>query len=178
MGIRRRSVVGKTLKIDVNKDLKELVIKWKTLLDYLERNQKDPEKVLETFIKLEDVIHIWTKKEIEQSTDFSGAVELKTLTKNRPFSYKGSVESGTTILFGHNKYAVITADQYKDLINYFRGRTVSIGTSFTNPPSDSVGAWLLKHISTRALASYVAPILIQEGYAIQNSDSKTEIFFK
>jgi len=42
-------------------------------------------------------------------------------------------------LFGHNKYAVITAEQYKELINYFKGRTVSIGTSFTNPPKDSMG---------------------------------------
>ncbi|MEH7014613.1 hypothetical protein V7087_28030 [Neobacillus niacini] len=40
------------------------------------------------------------------------------------------------------------------------------------------GAWLLEHISTRALASYVAPILIEEGYAMLNGDSKTEIIFK
>jgi hypothetical protein len=169
--------VTKTLKKDVD-DLKELVRKWKPLLDHLEKNQKNPDTVLEVFMKLEDVIHIWKENDGEHSINYPGAVGLHTLTKNKPFFYKGSVEKGTTILFGHNKYAVIKAEQYKELLNYFKGRTVPIGTSFTNPSSDSMGAWLLEHISTRALASYVAPILIEEGYAKLNGESKKEIMFK
>ncbi|MEH7014614.1 hypothetical protein V7087_28035 [Neobacillus niacini] len=53
-----------------------MMSKWKPLLDYLERNQKEPDKVLETFMKLEDVVHIWSKKEVEHSMDRSGAVGL------------------------------------------------------------------------------------------------------
>lgn len=170
--------MGKTLKKDIDKNLKALVSKWKPVLDYLEQNQKDPENVLETFMKLEAVVHIWSEKKAEYSIDRSGAVELHTLTKNKSFFYKGSVENGTTILFGHNRYAVITADQYEDLLNYFRGRAVSIGTSFTNPPNDSLGAWLLEYVPGRALASYVAPVLIKEGYATLNGECKTEILFK
>jgi len=170
--------VRKILKKDEEKNLYVLLNKWKPLIDYLERNRKEPDMVLDTLMQLEDVVQIWNSKEVKQPFDRSGAVELKTLTKNRPFFYKGSVKKGTTILFGHNKYAVITAEQYKQLINYFKGRTVSIGTSFTNPPIDSMGAWLIEHVSTRALASYVAPILIKEEYAMVNEDRKTEIVFK
>lgn len=168
----------KTLNKDPNKDLKELMIKWKPLIEYLEQSHKDPKKVLETFKKFEDVVQIWSEKVVEHPINCTGTIELRTLTKNKMFFYKGSVANGTTILFGQNKYAVITADQYKELLNKFKGRTVFIGTSFTNPPSDSMGAWLLKNISTRALASYVAPILINEGYAILSDDTKKEIFFK
>nr|WP_263324350.1 hypothetical protein [Neobacillus sp. Marseille-Q6967] len=53
-----------------------------------------------------------------------------------------------------------------------------IGMSFTNPPSESVGAWLLENVSTRAMASYVAPIQIKKGYATLNGESKTELVFK
>jgi hypothetical protein len=164
------------LKTDVEKESRSLADKWEPLIDYLERNGKVPDEVLEAFMKLEEVVHIWSKKDdAEVTTDPLEVVELVTLTRKRPFHYEGSVEKGTTILFGQNKYAIITADQYKELINHFKGKTVSIGTSFTTPPSDSVGAWLLKHVSTRALASYVAPILIKEGYATLNGDSKSEL---
>lgn len=166
------------LKTDVEKESRSLADKWKPLIDYLERNEKEPDDALEAFMKLGEVVHIWSKKDAEVTTNTLEIVELETLTRKRPFHYEGSVEKGTTILFGQNKYAIITADQYKELLNHFKGKTVSIGTSFTTPPSDSVGAWLLKHVSTRALASYVAPILIKEGYATLHEDSKSELVIR
>jgi hypothetical protein len=42
---------------------------------------------------------------------------------------------------------------------------VDIGTSRTDPPRGSVGEWLQLNVSKRAIASYVGPILIAEGYA-------------
>ncbi|MCM3724606.1 hypothetical protein M3226_02675 [Neobacillus cucumis] len=67
----------KTMKKDMDRDSEELVIKWKLLLGYLENNQKDPDIVLETFMKLEDVVHIWSKKDIEPSMDRTDIVELQ-----------------------------------------------------------------------------------------------------
>src|SRR5690606_16324121 len=124
------------------------------------------------------VVHFWNEPVEEPSLDRSSAMELHTLTRKKSFYYKGSVTNGTTILFGQNRYATVTAEQYKELLQHFRGRTVLIGTSFTYPPSNSMGAWLLKHVSSRALASYIAPILIKEGYAKLNRNSTTEITFK
>lgn len=163
------------LKTEVEKELRSLDAKWKPLIDYLERNGKEPDEALEAFMKLEDIVHSWSKKDANVTTDSLEVIELETLTRKKPFHYEGSVEKGTTILFGQNKYAIITADQYKELLNHFKGKTVSIGTSFTTPPSDSIGAWLLEHVSKRALASYVAPILIKEGYATLYGDSKSDL---
>ena len=40
-----------------------------------------------------------------------------------------------------------------------------MGTSRTEPPEDSIGAWLLMNVTPVAIASYVGPILVLEGYA-------------
>jgi hypothetical protein len=51
------------------------------------------------------------------------------------------------------------------LIETFKGRTVLIGSSRTNPPKDSLGEWLIKNITKQAIASYIVPILIEEDHA-------------
>lgn len=81
------------------------------------------------------------------------------------FSYSGSVQQGTEISFGSNQKVYVSAGQYNDLLKTFRGQAVNIGTSRTDPPAGSVGEWLICNVSKIAIASYVGPILIEEGYA-------------
>jgi hypothetical protein len=102
---------------------------------------------------------------------------LKTWTGRSEFKYDGSVELGTTITFGNGNRAKITAYQYNTLLNHFRGRTVEIGTSRTDPPRDSVGKWLQENVTKVATASYVGQILIHEGHAVKD-DTGSKIRFK
>ena len=101
-------------------------------------------------------------------------IELKTWRERSKFKYEGSIELGTAIYFGNNNLVNISSGQYKELVKYFAGRTVNIGTSRTKPPNKSVGEWLINNISKTAIASYVGAILIYEGYAekIGGSDIK------
>lgn len=57
------------------------------------------------------------------------------------------------------------AHQYVALRLHFRGRKVPVSTSRTDPRRDSLGAWLQVNVTPTAIASYVAPILVHEGYA-------------
>lgn len=98
--------------------------------------------------------------------------------KNKPFRYKGSIKEGTAIFFGQNHLEVIRADQYKKMLAAFKGKRIQIGTSFNNPVPGSLGAWLQSNVTKRAVASYVAPILIKEGYAYIPGEDRTEIVFK
>ncbi len=91
--------------------------------------------------------------------------ELKTWGGRKTFKYTGSVKEGTVIIYGSKENrAKISAQNYKKLLDNFRGREVNIGTSRDNPPKGSVGEWLKANVSKIALASYVGPILIHEGY--------------
>lgn len=103
--------------------------------------------------------------------------ELYTLARKRPFHYIGTICEGLTIYFGTDREKRIEKEKFEQLLEEFKGRTVLIGTSFDNPPTNSLGEWLLKNVSKRALASYIAPILINEGFAMQ-SDEKMELVFK
>lgn len=81
------------------------------------------------------------------------------------FAYTGSVVTGTDITYGNNRLIRVTAAQYQALRTHFAGRTVPVGTSRTVRHPFSVGAWLQAHGIATAVASYVAPILVHEGYA-------------
>ena len=83
------------------------------------------------------------------------------------FVYDSSAAGGTTIHFGKGFAHTIhmTGNQYALLLQHFRGRSVPIGTSRDNPPPESVGEWLQAKVTKVAIASYVGPILIAEGYA-------------
>jgi hypothetical protein len=92
-------------------------------------------------------------------------IKLNTWAGRRSFSYEGSVETGTKIVFGKGFSAKITASAYKSLLQHFHGQVVNIGTSRTSPPVGSVGEWMMKNVIKQALTSYIGPILIYEGYA-------------
>ena len=101
---------------------------------------------------------------------------LKTWTGKSNFSYIGSVKQGIKITYGRDYSLSISATQYAELLDYFRGHTVDIGTSRTNPPRGSIGEQLQSNVTKTAIASYVGPILIAEGYAKKADGSK--IMFK
>jgi hypothetical protein len=93
--------------------------------------------------------------------------KLLTWAGRSKFEYSGSVKSGTDIYYGKDfrYHELISSDKYQMLLDHFRSRTVSIGTSRTNPPNKSLGEWLKANVSRTALASYVGPILIHEEHA-------------
>lgn len=72
---------------------------------------------------------------------------------------------------------MVTARQFSDLLKYFRSRRVDVGTSRTTAPRASLGAWLQHHVRRTAIASYIAPILLAEGYATRASGDRHQINF-
>jgi len=64
------------------------------------------------------------------------------------------------------------------LLRAFGGATVGIGTSRTNPTPGSVGEWLQANVTKTAMASFVGPILLAEGYAERVPGASSEIRFK
>jgi hypothetical protein len=90
---------------------------------------------------------------------------LQTWAGRSIFNYHGSVQNGTTIIYGLGHRIHVTSQQYNALLYHFQGQTVSAGTSRTNPPPSSVGEWLQINVTPTAISSYICPILINEGYA-------------
>lgn len=92
--------------------------------------------------------------------------DMKTIVKKKPFKYKYISNGDREIFFGKSSTPVkLSNEQYMKLLDTFKGRTVTIGTSRTNPPNDSLGEWLMNNITKTAIASYIAPILLLEGHA-------------
>ena len=100
---------------------------------------------------------------------------LPTWAKKSRFQYTGTVQTGTTITYGKGFRVKISGSDYSRLISFFSGSTVEIGTSRTNPPNGSLGKWLQSNVTKTAIASYVGPILINEGYAEKVGESKIRI---
>lgn len=90
---------------------------------------------------------------------------LLTWGKRGKFRYEGSVETGTEIFYGQGWNARVDAHQYAALRRHFLHREVPAGTSKTDPPIGSLGAWLQANVTRTAIATYVAAILVEEGYA-------------
>ena len=101
---------------------------------------------------------------------------LDTWAGRSSFRYEGSVAQGTTIHYGTGYTAAVSDHQFRRLLAHFSGRTVPIGTSRDNPPAGSVGAWLQDNVTPTAIASYVGPILLSEGYA--EKVGRSDIRFK
>lgn len=97
-------------------------------------------------------------------------VKLATWAGKSNFSYSGSVKEGTVIIYGANNRIRINAADYRKLLLHFKGRTLEIGTSRDRPPRGSMGEWLQNNITKTAIASYIGPILIHEGYAEKAND--------
>lgn len=81
------------------------------------------------------------------------------------FEYQGNVQQGTVIIYGNNNRITITAEQYQQLINHFVGQNVTVSPERTDPEAGSLEDWLHQNVTRTAIASYVAPILVQEGIA-------------
>ena len=91
---------------------------------------------------------------------------LRTWGDGSEFEYTGSVREGTTILYGRKPNTVfVSPGEWSNLLNYFRDSETEMGTCRTTAPANSVGAWLQENVTKTAIASYVGPILIREGYA-------------
>ena len=104
---------------------------------------------------------------------------LRTFVKGKKFTYSGSVAAGTTICYGTSGSKIhVLREDYGALLDEFRGGMVKLGTSWTSPPCGSVGAWLRENVSSTGTASYVGPILLEEGYAERVSGATSEIRFK
>ena len=91
--------------------------------------------------------------------------QLKTWAGRSEFSYDGSVSAGTEIWYGQGWLVRVSADEYRALLKHFRHAETEMGTSRDTAPNGSVGAWLQKNVTKSAIASYVGPILLHEGYA-------------
>ena len=92
-------------------------------------------------------------------------ITLETIMFKRKFTYQGSLEEGIIIFFGKNQKAELDSEQFKGLLYNFGGKRVAVGASHTNPPEGSLGEWLKINVTKVAIASYVVPVLIHEGYA-------------
>ena len=99
-------------------------------------------------------------------------IKLMKTQRGSDFEYSGSVETGTIIAFGKRKQwqRTITATHYAALLKHFSARgSFRVGTSHTDPPKESMGDWSKANVTSTGIASYVAPILIAEGFAERTS---------
>ena len=90
---------------------------------------------------------------------------MKTWRGRSEFSYTGTVNAGVEIAFGNNRKIYVSAEKFGLLLEHFAGRTVELGTSRTKPQVESIGMWLQAKVTKTAIASYIGPILVREGYA-------------
>ena len=97
---------------------------------------------------------------------------LPTWAGRSQFQYEGSILEGTKIHFGQDSRSAfnVSKDVYAKMLIQFSGREVSIGTSRTDPPKGSLGKWFQENCTRIALASYIGPILVEEGYAERGSE--------
>lgn len=101
---------------------------------------------------------------------------LPTWRARSAFAYQGSVSDGTEIAFGREGRLFVSAICYVHLLTHFGAHTVPVGTGHGLPPAGSLGRWLWRNVARQAIASYVAPILIHEGYA-ERAGRPSEIRF-
>jgi hypothetical protein len=94
---------------------------------------------------------------------------LSTWGKHGRFTYQGSVERGTKVLYGRGSTFTVTAEQYASLLALFAGRLVDAGNS-RRPARGSLGSWLRAHVGVELAAAYVGPILVHEGLAERQGD--------
>jgi hypothetical protein len=91
---------------------------------------------------------------------------LQTWAKRSQFTYAGSVLTGTEITYGSGSKATVSDRQYSSMLAYFSKKEVPVGTSRNDPPEGSLGQWLRGKVTPTAIAPYVGPILVLEGYAV------------
>ena len=153
---------------ELDKEIKELRERYGDLKELIISNMLEIEGLIELLSEKRIIAKDELAWKIEKNRGRETAIRtLPTWAFRSEFRYGGSVKEGVTIRYG-NGFSLaqhITAQQFRDLLDYFRGRTVNIGTSRTTPPPGSVGEWLQTNVTKIAMASYVGPILINENYA-------------
>ena len=96
----------------------------------------------------------------------AGDKKLLTWAEGSTFTYSGSVQEGVQIFYGEKSACQkISKEQFSKMLQYFKERTVDIGTSRTNRSPESLRYWLEKNVCKQAIASYVGAILVDEGFA-------------
>lgn len=86
------------------------------------------------------------------------------------FTFVGSLDLGTKVLYGRGKSFTVPADVYAELLSHFAGHEVAVGAS-RQPPRDSLNAWLRKRLPSVELpVAYVGPILVAAGAAERDGD--------
>ena len=106
-------------------------------------------------------------------------IELKTLSKGSPFRYEGSIKNGIEILYGKSNEKIVPQEILESLIKNFSNKTVPIETTRTieDLNEGSLGHWLNKNINGPVITSYIASILVHEGYAeLSNKKLKFNIY--
>jgi hypothetical protein len=97
--------------------------------------------------------------------------ELYTWAEHSRFRYDGSVSEGTKIFYGRNfaRSVVITAGEYKKMLEEFSGREIppAITREEEKRGQESLGKWFADNKMRVSIASYVAPVLIHEGYCVR-----------
>jgi len=87
------------------------------------------------------------------------------------FTYTGSVRTGTSVRPGTKATYKLhfSAEQWRDLLTAFCGKTIRAGLNFAHPEPGSLGAWIKEYWHTKmGPAAYVGGILIREGYATRS----------
>ena len=87
-------------------------------------------------------------------------ITLRTRAKGVEFSYERTLDNRILIQYGDDRRITIAAEDYRRLIDTFKGRTVPLGTSRDSPPPHSVGKWLQENVTKTAVASYIGSILV------------------
>lgn len=95
---------------------------------------------------------------------------LHTWTKRGRFSFQGTADAGTKVLYGRGSSFIVPPALYAELLAHFRGREVAVGAS-RNPPRDSLNAWLRRRLpDVEVPVTYVGPILVALGLAERDGD--------
>ncbi len=96
---------------------------------------------------------------------------MKTLATGTEFEYSGSVVKGLSLVVGDGYTNKVSREVLSALTKHFFGREVDLGTSRTDPPEGSIGEWLISQTSIN-LASYIGPVLVEEGFADTGMNGK------
>jgi excisionase family DNA binding protein len=98
----------------------------------------------------------------------SGARRCKTFAGRSTFRISGDVETGAQIWPGDMRYPInFSKEKFTALLSWGRSKgEVRLGASFSGPDDGSLGQWIQQTLPTKMNpASYVAGLLIEEGYA-------------
>ncbi|WKC35673.1 hypothetical protein QYM18_14455 [Ectopseudomonas chengduensis] len=90
------------------------------------------------------------------------------------FDFVGSIKQGTIITYGSNNQITFTAQQYQAMLENFRGQTITVSPERNEPEHGSLEFWLRNNVTQTAIASYVAPILVNEGVVTRRADNRLQ----